>query len=282
MIISVASGKGGTGKTTIATALAISVGYCQFFDFDVEAPNASFFLKPDIKHIQKVKIKQPVFLTDTGKSFEKCTQFCHYNAVAVAGAEVIFFPELCHGCGGCILVGPQGSVREEDRVVGEIRKGTASPNIEFFMGDLKPGSMRTTEIQNALEKYIEQEKLVIIDCPPGTSCSMVTAVRNSNCCILVTEPTPFGLNDLTLSIDVVKELGIPFGVIINRDGIGNSEVENYCTQNSVKILAKFPYDMNIARSYSKGEAIISGRPELKEKFTDIANKVIKDTEAGQL
>ena len=127
----------------------------------------------------------------------------------------------------------------------------ASPNIEFFMGDLIPGSMRTTEIQNTLEKYIEKEKLAIIDCPPGTSCSMVTAVRNSNYCILVTEPTPFGLNDLTLSIDVAKDLGIPFGVIINRDGIGNSEVEDYCNQNNIKIVAKFPYDMNIAKSYSK-------------------------------
>ena len=177
MIISVASGKGGTGKTTVATAIALSMGYCQLFDFDVEAPNAGFFIKPDIRHIQKVTIKQPVFLTDTGVSFSECAEFCHYNAIAAVGNDVIFFPELCHGCGGCILVGPEGSVREEDISVGEIRKGSAAKNIEFFMGDLKPGSMRTTTIQGELEKYIEREKLAIIDCPPGTSCSMVTSVK---------------------------------------------------------------------------------------------------------
>ena len=275
MIVSVASGKGGTGKTTVAVSMAQSIGYCQFFDFDVEAPNAAFLLKPNIKHVQKVTIKQPVFLTGTGNSFVKCAEFCRYNAVAAIGSEVIFFPELCHGCGGCILVGPQGAVFEEDVVVGEISKGNADKHIEFFMGDSKPGSMRTTQIQNTLEKLIEGEKLVIIDCPPGTSCSMVTAVKGSDFCILVTEPTPFGLNDLILSIEVVKQLEIPFGVIINRDGIGSKDVENYCSQNNIKILAVIPNDINIAKLYSKGESIIESYPELKRKFIDII-KVINN------
>lgn len=273
MIISVASGKGGTGKTTVATGIASSLGYCQFFDFDVEAPNAGLFLKPDIKHIQKVTIKQPVFLTGSGASFEECARFCHYNAIAVTGDEVIFFPELCHGCGGCVLVGPQGAVREEEVVVGEVRKGIAAPGIEFFMGDLRPGSMRTTTIQSSLEKYIDMDKFVIVDCPPGTSCSMVTSVRKSDYCILVTEPTPFGLNDLILSVDVVKKLGISFGVIINREGIGDEEVSNYCHKNDIKIHLKIPNDIEIARIISRGDSFTDYFPAIKEDLISMVEEI---------
>jgi MinD superfamily P-loop ATPase len=275
LIISVASGKGGTGKTTIATGIAKSIGYCQFFDFDVEAPNAGLFLKPEIKHIQKVTIKQPVFLTGSNQSFKKCAQFCHYNAVAVTGDEVVFFPELCHGCGGCILVGPAGAVREEDVVVGEIKKGMAYPDIEFFMGDLKPGSMRTTTIQGSLEKYIDSEKFVLIDCPPGTSCSMVTSVRNSDYCLLVTEPTPFGLNDLMLSVEVDKKLGIPFGVIINREGIGDEEVSSYCNENNIRLHLKIPNDIEIARIVSRGDSFIDYYPAIKESLISMVEEIKK-------
>ena len=273
MIMSVASGKGGTGKTTVSCGIALSVGYCQFFDFDVEAPNALFLLKPEIRHIQKVTIKHPVFLTGTGASFKDCAEFCHYNALAVVGSEVIFFPELCHGCGGCLIVGPEGAVREKDVAIGEIKKGAANPGIDFFMGDLKPGNMRTTNIQNELEHYIDKDRLVIIDCPPGTSCSMVNAVRKSHYCILVTEPTPFGLNDLVLSIEVVRTIGIPFGVIINRDGIGNSDVENYCRQSKIDVLAKIPNDKGIAKLYSRGEPITDFDPGFKEIFSNIILKI---------
>ena len=273
MIISVASGKGGTGKTTVATGIAKSLGSCQFFDFDVEAPNAGLFLKPEIRHIQQVTIKQPVFLTGSGESFEECARFCHYNAVAVTGDEVIFFPELCHGCGGCVLVGPQGAVREDDVVVGEIRKGIASPDIEFFMGDLKPGSMRTTTIQGSLEKYIDNDRFVLVDCPPGTSCSMVTSIRNSDYCLLITEPTPFGLNDLLLSVEVVKKLDIPFGVIVNREGIGDEEVSNYCRENNIRQHLKIPNDIEIARIISRGDSFVDYYPAIKDGLIETVDEI---------
>jgi MinD superfamily P-loop ATPase len=276
LIISVASGKGGTGKTSVAVGLAKSLGFCQFLDFDVEAPNASFFLKPDIKNEEKVSIKQPYFLKETGADFSRCAEFCHYNAVAYVKTEVVFFPELCHGCGGCILVGPQGAVREKDVLVGKIFKGKAEPGIDFLMGDLIPGSLRTISVQAGLEAYINRDETVILDCPPGTSCSMVTSVKNSDFCILVTEPTPFGLNDLEISVEVLKDLGIPHAVIINRDGIGDSAVQEFCNSNNIKILERIPDDIKIARAYSRGITIPEVYGEWKERFLAIIDNIEKD------
>jgi len=276
LIISVASGKGGTGKTSVAVGLARSLGFCQFLDFDVEAPNASFFLKPDIKNEEKVSIKQPYFLKDTGADFSRCAEFCHYNAVAYVKGEVVFFPELCHGCGGCILVGPPGAVREKDVLVGKVLKGKAEPGIDFLVGDLIPGSLRTISVQARLESYINRSEKVILDCPPGTSCSMVTAVKNSDFCILVTEPTPFGLNDLEISVEVLKDLDIPHAVIINRDGIGDSAVQEFCNSNNIKILERIPNDIKIARAYSSGFSIPEVYPEWKERFLAIIDNIEKD------
>ena len=276
LIISVASGKGGTGKTTVATNLALSAGYCQLMDYDVEAPNASFFLNPDIKHVKKVTIKHPYFLKETGADFSKCAEFCNYNAVAVVKSEVVFFPELCHGCGGCLLVGPEGAVREKDVIVGEVEKGSADPGINFFKGNLKPGSMRTVSIQSELDKSLEKSGLVIIDCPPGNACPMVFAVKDSDYSILVTEPTPYGLNDLLISIEVLKNMNIPYGVIINRDGIGNDEVENYCKRNNIKILLKIPNDREIAKFYSRGETLIEYDKSWKSKFESILKEIEKE------
>ena len=277
MIISVASGKGGTGKTTVAVGIAQALEFCQFLDYDVEAPNASFFLKPSIKNIEKVSIKQPYFLKETGADFSRCAEFCNFNAVAFVRGEVVFFPELCHGCGGCILVGPKEAVREKDVVVGTISKGISKPGINFLMGNLIPGSMRTISIQNKMNEYIDRDGIVIIDSPPGTSCPMVTTVRNSDYCILVTEPTPFGLNDLEISVEVLKKLDIPFGIIINRDGIGDNCVEDFCNNEKIKIIEKIPNDINIARAYSRGTTIVEYQQQWKDRFLGVIKGIEKET-----
>ncbi len=280
MIISVASGKGGTGKTTVAVSFALAARYCQFIDYDVEAPNADIFLKPDIKNIKKVSIKQPYFLTDTGNDFSKCAEFCHYNAIAVIGSEVIFYPELCHGCGGCLLVGPEGAVREKDVVVGEVAKGFTTPGIDFLKGNLIPGSMRTTTLQNELEKMLNKSGLVIIDAPPGNSCSMVMSVKNSDYCILVTEPTPYGFNDLLISMEVLEGLKVPYGVIINRDGVGDSAIEDYCTERNIRVHLKIPNDIEIAKIYSQGGTLLDYDSSYGEKF-GIILKVIERISIGE-
>jgi MinD superfamily P-loop ATPase len=194
--------------------------------------------------------------------------------VAAVGEEVIFFPELCHGCGGCKLVGPEGAVMEKDVEVGKVSKGVSGPGIYFFMGELKPGYLRTISVQAELDKLIEPDKLVIIDSPPGTSCPMVFSVKDSDYCILVTEPTPYGLNDLVLSIEVLKGMKISYGVIINRDGIGDNQVENYCNEENIKILLKIPNDRKIAESYSTGKSLV----EHDKSWIDRFNNVITDIE----
>ena len=276
LIISVASGKGGTGKTTVAVGIAKALEFCQFLDYDVEAPNASFFLKPSIKNIEKVSIKHPYFLKETGADFSRCAEFCHFNAVAFVKGEVVFFPELCHGCGGCILVGPGEAVREKDVEVGTISKGTSKPGINFLMGNLIPGSMRTISIQNKMNEYIDHDEIVIIDSPPGTSCPMVTTVRNSDYCILVTEPTLFGLNDLEISVEVLKKLDIPFGIIINRDGIGDDCIENFCNNEKIKIIERIPNDINIARAYSRGVTIVEYQQQWKDRFLGVIKEIEKE------
>ena len=177
-----------------------------------------------------------------------------------------------------MLVGPQGAVREKDVAVGEIKKGEAEPSIDYYMGDLKPGSMRTVSVQGELDKAISGRELTIIDCPPGTSCSMVFSVKDCDYCILVTEPTPYGLNDLELSIEVLKSMNKPFGVIINRDGIGDQKVEKYCLNNNVKILAKIPNDPQIAKHYSRGESIIDYDVSYRKKFENMVKEIKKELE----
>ena len=265
MIVSVASGKGGTGKTTVAVALALSKGYCQFFDYDVEAPNASFFIKPIIKHQQKVTIKHPYFLTEKKADFSKCAQFCHYNAVAVAGEEVIFFPELCHGCGGCSLLCPQKAITEVNKDIGVVEKGIAG-ELKFVHGILNIGEMMAPPLVRAVKRNIDEAKTVVIDAPPGTSCPVIEAIKGSNFCILVTEPTPFGLNDLFLAVEVVRKLKIPFGVVINRANLGDEKVDQYCADENIQILMRIPFDREIAVAYSKGIPLTDAKKEYLKKF----------------
>lgn len=275
MILSVASGKGGTGKTLVATSLALSLNKerpVKLLDCDVEAPNAHILLKPSLDYNQVVSIPIPKVDEEKCNYCGRCAEVCVYNAIAVVGKRVLVFPELCHGCGACSYLCPEGAIAEEGRGIGVIESGR-SGGIEFVHGKLSIGEVAAPRIINEVKKHLGQESLDIIDAPPGTSCPVVAAVKDSDFCLLVTEPTSFGLNDLALAVDMVKKLGIPCGVIINRDGIGDDKVEEYCLKETIPILMRIPLDIKIARLYSRGITLAEGIPRWREAFLELFNKI---------
>jgi len=272
MIISVASGKGGTGKTTVATNLALSIKNIQFIDCDVEEPNANIFFKAEINNSENVSVKIPEIDKEKCDYCGKCSEFCAYNALAVVTSNVLIFPELCHSCGGCELVCPNDAINWKERLIGKVEHGRTK-RIDFYQGLLNVGEMQAIPVIKNLKKKVDKSKNVIIDVPPGTSCPVIESISGSDYCILVTEPTPFGLHDLKLAVEVVRHLNIPFGVVINRDGIGNNKVELYCQNENIPIILKIPERKKIAYLYSKGIAIVSESLEWHEMFGLVFNQI---------
>ena len=277
MIISIASGKGGTGKTTIATNLALSLGEAQLIDCDVEEPNANIFLKADIAESVDVTVEVPKIDKEKCNYCGKCSEFCAYNALAVVPSNVLVFPELCHSCGGCELVCLQDAISWSKRVIGKIEHG-AVDGFDFYHGLLNIGESMAVPILKALKKKIDTNKNVILDAPPGTSCPMIETLNGSDYCILVTEPTPFGLHDLKLAIDVVRHLNIPFGVIINRDGVGDKKAELYCQREKIPVLMKIPHSKEIAQLYSKGIPFVRELSIWREEFIKLFKKISEEVE----
>jgi MinD superfamily P-loop ATPase len=273
MIITIASGKGGTGKTTIATSLALSVGEnIKLLDSDAEEPNAHIFIKPEINKKEKVFIKVPQINLEKCNFCGKCSEACAFNAIAVVPNVVKVFSELCHSCGVCKYICPCKAISEVDKSIGLIEIGKKN-ELEFIQGKLDIGQAMSIPIIKAIKKHIDHNKHTIIDAPPGTSCAMIHSVIDSNYCVLVTEPTPFGLNDLKLAVEVLVKLKTPFGVIINRCDIGNNEVEKYCADNDIEILMEIPFSRKIAEGYSSGEPLIETAPEYKKAFQKLFIKI---------
>ncbi len=272
MVICVASGKGGTGKTTIAVNLALSLGNVQFLDLDVEEPNAYIFLKPKITYAKSVGVLIPKVNEEKCTYCGKCAGFCNYNAIAVVKGKVLFFPELCHNCGGCTLVCPEKAIKEVTKQKGIVKKGIAG-SINFIYGELEVGEAVSPPLIREVKKTASNSQTTIIDVPPGTSCPVVESLKGSDFCILVTEPTPFGLNDLILAVEVVKKLKIPFGVVINRADVGNKKVDEYCEREKISVLMRIPMDKEIAIAYSKGIPVIEAKPEYKDEFIALYKKV---------
>ena len=272
MIISVASGKGGTGKTTISTNLALSIGEVQFLDCDVEEPNANIFLNTKITEQEDISVRIPKIDKESCDYCRKCSEFCAYNALAVVPNNILVFPELCHSCGGCELVCPKDAISWNKRSIGKLEHGQAE-GVDFYHGLLKVGEMQAVPVIKALKRKIDKSKHVVIDVPPGTSCPVIESITGSDYCILVTEPTPFGLHDLKLAVEVVKHLDIPFGVIINRDGIGDENVVTFCQDQDIPILLKIPERKEIASLYSKGIALVHNSYEWHEMFALVFSQI---------
>lgn len=269
MKIAIASGKGGTGKTTVSLNLALALSNVQLFDCDVEEPNCNLFLGFDLEKVEDVVYSVPVINQEKCDICRQCSDFCQYNALAALPDRVLFFPSLCHGCGGCAILCPEKAIQESQRSLGVIEKAKGRNSLEFYRGLLNIGETMASAVIKALKKYIDDRKTVILDAPPGTSCPVIASIGDADYCVLVTESTPFGFHDLRLAVDIVAELKIPFGVIINRWGLGDSSVEDYCKAKGIPILLKIPNDRKIAELYSQGIPFVREMPGWNEKFLSV-------------
>jgi len=277
MNIAIASGKGGTGKTTVAVNMALSLKDVQLLDCDVEEPNANIFLNAKIEKTEDVTVKIPEIDKEKCDYCGKCSDFCMYNALAVVPSKVLVFPELCHSCDGCKLVCPKDAVNYKPRTIGKIEHGHKK-ELDFYQGILNVGEAMAIPVIKTLKKKVDPSKNVILDAPPGTSCPVIEIINGSDYCILVTEPTPFGLHDLKLAMEVVRHLYIPFGVIINRDGIGDKKVEIYCRNKKIPILMKILHSNEIAQLYSKGIPFVEKLPHWREEFIKLYKRIKEDIE----
>ena len=273
MIISVASGKGGTGKTTVATNLAVSMGQeVQLLDCDVEEPNAHLFLKPKIEKTETVYLGVPKIDEDKCTYCRKCADICRFKAIAVAGQTVLTFPELCHSCGGCWEVCPEDAITETGRELGVVEEGFFNA-VEFVHGRLRVGEAMSPPLINKVREYVKPGLVNIIDAPPGTSCPVIAAMKGTDFVLMVTEPTPFGLHDLRLAVGAVKLLGIPYGLVINRSDMDNDDVRTYARAENLPILMEIPFDRGIAEAYSRGELMVDVMPEWRDAFQGLFKRI---------
>ena len=266
MKIAVASGKGGTGKTTVAVNLALTLGECTLVDCDVEEPNCALFLDANMEKEEDVTLPVPTFDLDKCTYCGKCADFCMYNAIAVFPEKLMFFPDICQSCGGCEIICPVDAVGEEQRKIGEIDRGKVE-DLTIFQGRLEIGEPLATPIIRRVKTFVTGEPLVIYDAPPGTACPVIETIKESDFTLLVTEPTPFGLHDLKLAVEVVRGMEIPFGVVINRDGAGDDRVLDYCNEEGIEVIMRIPQDRRIAELYSRGIPFTTELGEYREMFT---------------
>jgi MinD superfamily P-loop ATPase len=272
MIITVASGKGGTGKTLVASSLALSLQDSEkvtLLDCDVEEPDDHILLQPEITSSEPVNVMVPVVDEAKCTYCGKCAEVCAFHAIVVLANHVLTFPQLCHGCGACTYLCPEKAIAEEPRETGVVEEGQAG-KLGFAQGVLTIGEAMAPPVIRKAKQHAPDKGIVIRDAPPGTSCPVVEAVKGSDFVLLVTEPTPFGLNDLALAVGMIKQLGIPYGVVLNRAGSGD---EIYCREESIPVLLTIPLDREIARHYSRGIPLVEGMPEWRDRFRELHGRI---------
>jgi len=278
--IAFASGKGGTGKTTLATNMAASIAAenesVAYADCDVEEPNGHIFLVPNLTEEIDVEVSIPLIDKEKCDLCGVCADVCEFNALAILGTEPLVFPSLCHSCGACVELCPKQAITEMPRKIGRIEKGTFR-KLAFFSGQLDVGEAMAPPVTKALKKILPRDNITIIDAPPGTSCPVIEAVSDSDFVILVTEPTPFGLNDLELAYKMILKLNLPFGVVINRSDIGDNRVEKFCRDNNIEILLELPFDRELVEDYSEGILSIENNRGFKDKMLELYQKIMKRT-----
>lgn len=281
MKIAVASGKGGTGKTTVSVNLARTMGVpVQLLDCDVEEPNAHLFLRGNKVKEEIVNIPVPRVDETLCDACGECSKFCEYHAIVTFGTAPLIFPEMCHGCGGCTLVCPTKAISEVGRRIGVVETMT-SENITLIGGRLDVGVAMAPPLIRAVKERLQNKLPAILDAPPGTSCPVIAAIRDTDLVLLVTEPTPFGLNDLSLAVDMVRELQIPFGVIVNRMGSGDDRVHYYCEKENIPVLLEIPDDRQIAESYSRGILMVDALPLYRQFFQELLEKISSFPKTGR-
>jgi MinD superfamily P-loop ATPase len=273
VILAIASGKGGTGKTTVAVNLARTLGSpVQLLDCDVEEPNDHLFLHGVPGHTEIASIPIPEVNESLCDGCGECGRLCEFHAIVSFGTTPLIFPELCHGCGGCTKVCPRGAIQEVDKRMGVVET-LQDGNITLIQGRLDVGVAMAPPLIRAVKARLQDGGPSILDASPGTSCPVVTTVRKTDFVLLVTEPTPFGLNDLKLAVEMVRELKIPPGVVVNRVGIGDDRVHTFCKDEGIPILAEIPDDRRIAEAYSRGHLIVDALPEYRGLFDDLLEKI---------
>ena len=282
MIISVASGKGGTGKTTVSINLAASLKRpLKLLDCDVEEPNVHLFIKPGELVSRTESTFVPVIDETRCNGCRKCADLCEFNALAVIGEKVLVFPELCHSCEGCQMICPEQAVKDGHRELGTIETGTWN-HITLSYGRLRVGEAMSPPLISRVQSIIEPADLVIIDAPPGTSCPAINAMKVSDFVLLVTEPTPFGLHDLVLTVEAVKKLSITCGLVINRADIGNEDVYRYARKEGLPILMEIPFSRTIAEIYSQGGLLVDQSPEWRIRFCRLFDSITETAALGEV
>lgn len=270
MRIAVLSGKGGTGKTTVSASLAASLGDCQYVDCDVEEPNGALFLNPQITQVMPVGVLVPKVDESSCDECGACGTACRFHAIAVVKRKVLIFPEVCHHCGACVIACPQKAIYEVEREIGVVE---ADGENVFLQGRLNIGEPMTIPIINQLKRSVRNDIPVILDCSPGASCTVVQTIDGCDYCILVTEPTPFGLHDLKIAVSLVRKMNIPFGVVINKAMQEDQSIQAYCKDENIDLLMEIPYMREIAESYSNGILPVQTDDELKNKFVQMYKSI---------